>query len=222
MKKLIESDDTFLYGTEKGVYKLQIINDNCCESPRLWDNIGTIIAFGGAKRISDKNQNLWDDAKEFLGCHPKKDWIILPLYMYQHSGVAYQTTPFQCSWDSGQIGFIYCSKEVAINEFGKKICTTKVREKAIDYMKGEIETFSNWANGQCYGYILELVDWNCVFDTTEEVPNFETCLEMIKHWQLTDEWEDVEFQDVHSCWGFIESGFGEEMYCYQEAVSMIV
>lgn len=35
-----------------------------------------------------------------------------------HSGLAMQTTSFNDPWDSGQVGWIYVSKEDALKEFG--------------------------------------------------------------------------------------------------------
>ena len=42
--------------------------------------------------------------------------IILPLYLYDHSGIAIKVGSFICKavhaeWDSGKIGFIYATKE---------------------------------------------------------------------------------------------------------------
>lgn len=48
----------------------------------------------------------------------KKTNIILPLYLYDHSGITMSTSGFSCPWDSGQVGWIYCSKEKFIKETG--------------------------------------------------------------------------------------------------------
>ena len=38
-------------------------------------------------------------------------YVILPLYLYDHSGITISTRPFSCPWDSGQVGWIYASKD---------------------------------------------------------------------------------------------------------------
>jgi len=45
-------------------------------------------------------------------------YIILPLYLYDHSGITMSTGPFSCPWDSGQVGWIYAPKQKFIDETG--------------------------------------------------------------------------------------------------------
>ena len=72
--------------------------------------------------------------------------IVLPVYLYDHSGIRISTSPFSCPWDSGQVGVIYCTKKKAVYEFGKKRFTTKVREAAIKCMTSEIESIEEELN----------------------------------------------------------------------------
>lgn len=48
----------------------------------------------------------------------KEDNVILPLYLYDHSGLTMNTTGFSCGWDSSVVGFIYCSKKDFRSETG--------------------------------------------------------------------------------------------------------
>jgi len=41
--------------------------------------------------------------------------VILPLYLYDHGGITMNTGGFSCRWDSGQVGWIYASKESLID-----------------------------------------------------------------------------------------------------------
>ena len=66
-------------------------------------------------------------------------FLMLPLYLYDHSGITMNTTGFSCPWDSGQVGWIYASKEDALREFGGKTFTAATRKKAEDRMRGEVE-----------------------------------------------------------------------------------
>lgn len=229
MKKLIYRDENvFYYGTEKGIYKISIENDTDCESPREWDNLGTIVAFGRSSHISDPTPHHWFDAEHFQEIYTEKDTIILPLYKYEHGGVAYNTTGFNCRWDSGQIGFIYCSKKKATKEFGKVRCTKKVAQKAIECMQSEVETFSAWVNGQCYGYTVEFCDnegllWR-VNDCMEEWLRTANTEDTHKFLQNTEKftWEDVPFQGMDSCWGYIETELEyKKMYCLESALENI-
>lgn len=48
----------------------------------------------------------------------RKKFIILPLYLYDHGGITISTRPFSCPWDSGQVGYIYASKDKFRKETG--------------------------------------------------------------------------------------------------------
>ena len=46
-------------------------------------------------------------------------FVILPLYLYDHSGITMNTTGFSCPWDSGQVGWIYADADCIKKEYGK-------------------------------------------------------------------------------------------------------
>lgn len=79
-----------------------------------------------------------------------KDYIILPVYMYRHSGIALSLTPFGCPWDSG-IGFVaYVSKSALRNEYHTKRVNKDVIERATSCLRGEIEDYAHYLNGEVY------------------------------------------------------------------------
>ena len=62
-------------------------------------------------------------------------YLMLPLYLYDHSGLAMSTESFSgraphAEWDSGQVGWIYVSKEDALKEFDADKMTGAIRQKA--------------------------------------------------------------------------------------------
>ena len=64
-------------------------------------------------------------------------YLMLPLYLYDHSGLAMSTESFSgraphAEWDSGQVGWIYVSKEDALKEFDADKMTGAIRQKAED------------------------------------------------------------------------------------------
>lgn len=75
--------------------------------------------------------------------------------MYDHSGCSYSTVPFSCKWDSGVIGVIYVTREKALQFSGGSRMTKAVRERVLSALKGEIETYNQWANGGVLQYSLE-------------------------------------------------------------------
>ncbi len=93
-------------------------------------------------------------------------YIILPVYLYDHSGITINTTGFLCRWDSGQVGFIYVGKEKVKKEFGWKKLSPK-RERIIkSILRGEIETFDQYIRGEVY---------ICNIQDIENEDNSDTC-----------------------------------------------
>jgi hypothetical protein len=59
-----------------------------------------------------------------------------------------RTTPFSCPWDSGQVGYIFISKEQMEEE---KITP----EKAEEYLRHEVEEYDNYLRGGYWGIVLK-------------------------------------------------------------------
>lgn len=78
--------------------------------------------------------------------------VILPLYLYDHSGITMNTTSFSCPWDSGQVGWIYADKQMIEKEYGK--VTPETLEKARQVLEGEVKSYDYFLTGQCYGFQL--------------------------------------------------------------------
>ena len=87
-------------------YVAEIINDEDCYNPRTDYSLGTLIAFHSRYDLSDKDN--WDK-EELISYVEQEDVLALPVYMYEHSGIALSTSAFSCKWDSGQIGYIFVS-----------------------------------------------------------------------------------------------------------------
>ena len=79
----------------------------------------------------------------------EKAYYILPLFLYDHSGITMSTGSFSCPWDSGQVGWIYISIEKAASE------GWKTPEQAYKAMQAEVEEYDHYLTGQCYGYVVE-------------------------------------------------------------------
>jgi len=65
------------------------------------------------------------------------------------------TTGFQCPWDSGQIGFIYVTTAKVREEYSAKRVSPQMRTKVADYLRQEVQTFSDYVSGAVYGYVVE-------------------------------------------------------------------
>lgn len=125
-------------------YTIEIHYDEWGESPRNWDNFGTMACYHRRYTIGDEKQ--YEDPialQEYLTT--SEDMIYLPVYMYEHSGIALSTSPFGDRWDSGQIGFIYMTKEKAKEE-------GITEYEALDRLDREVKTMDDFVRGNVYGY----------------------------------------------------------------------
>jgi hypothetical protein len=171
---------------KQGNYLLEIFQEESPESPREWDCMGTMICFHRRYNLGDKNDiinssdfNSWSEQREWIEKNIKPA-VLLPLYLYDHSGITISTSPFSCPWDSGQIGWIFVSKDKVREEYQVKRITKDIIEKATKVLEGEVETYDQYLTGEVYGYRVSKVS---------------VCDKGCEHKELID-----------SCWGF----YGEE------------
>jgi len=83
-----------------------------------------------------------------------KDAIKLPVYLYEHSGMTVSLEPFGDPWDSGQVGWIFVTREKVLEEYSVKKITPQVREKVLAVFRAEIEIYDAYLRGEVYGYIV--------------------------------------------------------------------
>lgn len=106
----------------------------------------------------------WMDSNKFIDKYMAKleqFAIVMPLYLYDHSGITISTTPFSCPWDSGQIGFIYVSNKAVKEEWGWKYLTKSRRNKILNIFKNEVKIYDDYLRGNVYGYVIEETDDSC-------------------------------------------------------------
>jgi hypothetical protein len=147
--------------TEKtiGKYKIEIIQDDSPFDPRGDDNLGTMVCFHGSYSLGDKHEYRQQD---YCGWNELENdiiknedvGVILPLYLYDHSGITMNTTGFHCPWDSGQVGFIFISKEKMRKEYSKKRISKQLKARIAGYLRNEVETYDQYLTGDCWGYVI--------------------------------------------------------------------
>jgi hypothetical protein len=141
---------------------LEVYHDEHPHSPRDWDcNIGIMAAFHRDYGLTDKDvpfkQEMfesWEEVEYYIQS-TLKAMVCLPLYMYNHSGITIATTPFNCRWDSGQIGFVYTTAK----KLGQKGFNQTNNESWEEYvarvkesLEAEVKTFDQYVRGETYGY----------------------------------------------------------------------
>ena len=73
---------------------------------------------------------------------------VLPLYMYDHSGITINTTGFSCKWDSGQVGWVWITRSDA----EKMGCADWSEEKLLEAIRAEVSEYDSFLLGEVYGY----------------------------------------------------------------------
>ena len=143
---------------ESGDRIVKIYCDDSSESPREWDNLGTMALYHGRYCVAQESE--FGEPRELVEEMQKngKKYIALPVFMYDHSGVALSTGrqyPFNCPWDSGQLGWIFVTREQVRKEWKVQRISPKLRAQVENILRGEVETYGAYLNGNVYGYVAE-------------------------------------------------------------------
>jgi len=164
---------------EYRAHTISIYPDECAGSPRDWDNLGTMhcwhrrydlgdVQHGGSETGNDVLRQLMAEREwtvrhksvdpdlvpdEHLCRYVEKHFIVLPLFLYDHSGLAMSTGSFvgqaqHAEWDSGQVGFIIATKEEGRRDWIDDA-------NAEGRLRDEVEIYDAWLSGQVYGYTVK-------------------------------------------------------------------
>lgn len=144
----------------KDKWELKIGYDEYADSPRNWDNLGKICVSNRCKYTSDESGFNgcdvleWEDAKEDKATLERKGYVVLPLSVYDHSGVKMYIGGKRDAWDSGQIGWYIVSKDDIRKEYNVKRISKKLLAKVESVMESEINTYDAYMNGNVYNFTL--------------------------------------------------------------------
>ena len=135
----------------------------------LFDMLVSVL--GDEKKADDKYyeiKNNLDNPQSAFELHKgvidflRKSMVILPLYLYDHSGLEMSTESFigkapHAEWDSGQVGWIYIDKdkfEKLYGEFNEENIQTAIKDLAAEadlyshYIAGENYSLAIFADGE--------------------------------------------------------------------------
>ena len=155
---------------------VKIGDDEWFESPREWENLGTlytwesgyyspdrhnysdVLEFLGellGETLVEKIHNQYTDTNSFMDDISKRmdklGYILYPVSKYEHSLVQY-FLGVSSGWDTG---IIFAEKKKICEWFSTKKVTQKVREKVSKSFESELELYTDYANG--YGmYCTEI------------------------------------------------------------------
>lgn len=141
--------------TKLNGYTLKIIPDENPLNPRTdCDHLGIMLCWH--RRYSLGDSHSYDTPQDFTESAAAKDmFVCLPVYLLDHSGLYVSVNDFNDSWDSGQLGFIYCTKQDAQKWFNNTDVTEDEIKKELT---AEVEEYNDYLNGAWYGFLIEGLD----------------------------------------------------------------
>jgi hypothetical protein len=189
--------------------QLEIRYDSDAESPRDWSNAGYFITVERNCYSPDKEASLEyavkstgeyvnscdehiAEIKKYLETSfSEKVLYIAPVSKYEHSGVIYRRGE-RHGWDEGVVGF-YIITDKTWSENVDKNDTWKGDKEHMDHAErcidAELETYTQWANGEVYGFIL----YNKDGEHEDSCWGFYSLDDIKDH--LPEEWKDEDLSD---------------------------
>ncbi|MDE2103054.1 MAG: hypothetical protein KGL39_37765 [Patescibacteria group bacterium] len=144
------------------------------ESPRdAFDNLSHFCLTARHYNLPNDDNVEWDDFggwREAASATIPKGSVARWVWMYEHSGVVIRTSPlefgddhklsnpFHDPWDSGIIGFAYITPEEIAENWPTTTSHSEAwspQEMALTAIDADVETYSQYLNGEVYGMIVE-------------------------------------------------------------------
>lgn len=168
-------------------YTIKIESDDTAESPREWDNLGTMVARHRDYKLGDKviPESFLHDSGEVVYIDTDEDikeWIkqeygevavIKPLFLLDHSGISMSTSKHSCDpqgWDTSFVGFIFVTRAKVLKEYNVTRINKQLLAKLDGILTSEVNIYDKYLRGDVVGFVVE----------------------------------DANGAHVNSCWGFYE------------------
>jgi hypothetical protein len=143
-------------GHQEG-YTATLYYDTDAESPDNWDNLGTITYAKRSHYVLGSKAVDADEDADIAQKVESGEYIGIPVYAYVHGLSTIRagySNPFGCPWDSGRSGWVYVSRADALREVGGTKMSRKKREQIERILRGEVETFAQYLEGDVYGIVI--------------------------------------------------------------------
>ena len=169
-----------LYEERRSGLTLQIYIDDDPINPRQdFENFGHMVCWHRRYSLGDAHNfvnpfefEIWlaglqsdlEPTSARIAAAMERKAVILPLYLYDHSGITMNTTGFTCPWDSGRVGYVYATVDEIRTEFGVKRVSKALRTKVADQLRSAVSVYDDYLTGQVFGYEIRNDD-NDVLDS---------------------------------------------------------
>lgn len=158
MAKLEDLEVDTIYKDNSGRF-FKLFYDEYSDSPRLYDNVATILTWERNYKSPDENNDTFEEFAEKHGVDVSKGcnldsvmdamreggYYVVPVYALHHGVSHYSTYDFHDPWDSSVVGIAFCKKQKGLPDNN-------------DYLRSiiddEIKVYDAWVNGEVYGIDL--------------------------------------------------------------------
>ena len=139
---------------------ISFYHDEEAPNPRTeWDNLSTMLCKHPRYILGDRKRGDPEPTTtEVESIERKRNVISVRLYLLDHSGLrlscdASAVRAYYGGWDTSWVGIAYITVGRMRKEFGKKLSSQALREKAVEVLQSEVETYDQYLSGQVYGYV---------------------------------------------------------------------
>ena len=184
MVKLEDLEVDTIYKDNNGRF-FKLFYDEYSESPRLYDNVATILTWERNYNSPDENDDTFKEFAKKHGVDVSKEWNLgsvvdamreegyyaVPVYALHHGVSHYSTHDFHDPWDSGVAGIAFCKKQKGLPDNN-------------DYLRSiideEIKVYDAWVNGEIYGIALLGQDATVLDESVGYMMPYENRIEVLK------------------------------------------
>ena len=167
--KLDELEVDTIYKDNSGHF-FKLFYDEYSDSPRLDDNVATILTWERNYSSPDENNDTFEEFAEKHGVDVSKEWdldsvmdamreegyYVVPVYALHHSVSHYSIYDFHDQWDSGVVGIAFCKKQKGLPD--NDDCLRMIIDR-------QVKIYDAWVSGEIYG-ISRLSQDEEVLDTS--------------------------------------------------------
>lgn len=143
-----------------GELSVEIAQDEFVDNPRVeYDNFGRMYCIHSRYALGDKHD--FRNAAA-LKEHVQGDDVVvcLALWLYDHGGLFMRCGdgdsnpfPFHDRWDSGCVGFIFCTEADVVKEYGKVNAETLAKVRKL--LEDEVATYNQYLAGDVWRYVIQ-------------------------------------------------------------------
>lgn len=160
---------------------INIFYDDDPLNPRKdYTPFGHMVCFHRRYNLGDKHEFSSPEDFEEWAKSQGDNVLSLPLYLYDHSGITMSTGSFHDPWDSGQVGWIYTTKEEVRKEYARKYVSKKLAKRVYELLEGEVKSYDDYLTGNCYGFVIEDSEGEEVYSCWGFLGDIEYCREEAK------------------------------------------